>query len=198
MRKSNRTEAERIKACCVDGCDRPHLARKFCQTHYMQHRRAGSEAVKPRRCESPAEYISRRSVVADSGCWEWQGAKFAGYGRLGKKCKGWPAHAYSFVAHGGAIPKGMQVNHKCHNRGCVNPEHLYAGTQLQNMADMREAGREVVARGEAIGTARLTAEQALAVYKSSGVARVVAQVFGVSESIVYAIRKKKIWRHIHE
>lgn len=200
LTKAERVHLGRVKEllCSVPGCERKHLARGFCQNHYMQQRRAGSDAVKPRHGESDTEYIKRRVLIVPSGCWEWQGAIFFGYGKLVKRGQAWQAHAFSFVAHGGCIPPGMQVNHKCHNRLCCNPEHLYAGTQAQNMADMRAAGRQRILNGSANGMAKLDIATARAIFESVGIARLIAERHQVSVSLVYAIRKKKIWRHIHE
>ena len=74
-------------------------------------------------------------------CWEWT-ASLTGGGyaqfRLGsKKVNG---HRVSYLLEHGSIPEGLSILHRCHNRRCVNPAHLYAGTQKQNIADMHMAG----------------------------------------------------------
>lgn len=67
---------------------------------------------------------------------------------------------------------------------------------LDNMNDMREAGRQVILRGERSGMSKITGEIAKAIRDSTGIARLTAQRYGVSMSLVYAIRKRKIWRHV--
>ena len=103
---------------------------------------------------------------------------------------------FSYVAHVGPVPVGMQVNHRCHNRACVNPDHLYAGTQKQNVQDMRNANRQRYLRGEEVGMSKINADIAKSIRLSSGAARPIAAMFGISISLVYAIRRGKVWKHV--
>lgn len=77
-------------------------------------------------------------------CWEWRAVKDRyGYGRfcLGVDQRGALAHRTAWFVKYGEIPHGKSVLHKCDNPACVNPEHLYLGTQLENMRDMLQKGR---------------------------------------------------------
>lgn len=75
-------------------------------------------------------------------CWEWIGHRDSkGYGKFHFKNKPESAHRVSFLIHNGIIPKGLYVLHKCDNRACVKPDHLYLGTQTDNMRDMYAKGR---------------------------------------------------------
>jgi hypothetical protein len=162
----------------------------------MQERRAGRLLTKAK--ETPTEYILSRILISENGCWEWQKSKTNGYGRLIRDDKPWSAHAYSYSNFIGPIPSGKQINHKCHNRGCANPEHLYAGTQKENVRDMNEAGRRNQVRGSKDGNSKINEEIAKQIFSHDGIARVIAKKFNISISLVYAIKKKKIWLHIHE
>lgn len=75
-------------------------------------------------------------------CWHWREYKTTnGYGTFCHNGKTVRAHRYSYEQNFGPIPKGMFVLHKCHNPGCVNPDHLYLGDQKQNMRDCIRSGR---------------------------------------------------------
>lgn len=90
-------------------------------------------------------YWSKVNVVDDAtSCWEWTASGARGYGQIGAGSHDGPslkAHRVSYELHHGPIPDGLVVCHACDNRGCVRPDHLWLGTQRENLLDMRAKGR---------------------------------------------------------
>lgn len=131
------------------------------------------------------------------GCWTWTGARVRGYGQFQvRRGTTRRAHRVSWELANGAIPDDLYVLHRCDNRGCVRPDHLFLGDHLDNMRDAVQKGRMTGPRGEAQGRHILTAEQARIIKTSRETGRVLAARYGVSESTVSKIRRGTNWAHV--
>ena len=133
-------------------------------------------------------------------CWEWTGAKTSGYGELSIKSKPIRAHRISWEIHYGPIPKGKFICHHCDNRSCVNPKHLFLGTQSDNMQDCMKKGRFNRAKGMRQGKAKLTDKDVLNIRKEyipqKISRRVLAEKYRVSSSCIQAIVERRSWKHL--
>lgn len=139
---------------------------------------------------------SCRFVVIDSGCWIWIGhINDSGYGMLKHQGLTTRAHRHSYSIYIGPIPAGMHVLHKCDVRSCVNPDHLFLGTNQDNVDDREGKGRgnQWKVRGSKHCRARLCEAQVLFMRGSSASASELADVFGVSAKTVYDILSGRKW-----
>lgn len=93
--------------------------------------------------------ILDRVVFGATECWHWIGLNNGkGYGRMVYQGRAQVAHRLAWKAWRGEIPEGMSVLHKCDNRACVNPDHLWLGTYSDNMKDCWNKGRNPGRRGK--------------------------------------------------
>jgi hypothetical protein len=137
----------------------------------------------------------------DRGCWEWMGSRGShGYGVIGlpRSRKLVCAHRASWEMHFGPIPSdgpgpiGYCICHRCDNKTCVNPAHLFLGTHADNMADNARKGR-------ARGGHKRTIEEVQSVLRlhATGVTQAeICRSMGLSSCNVSLIVNRKIWRHV--
>ena len=126
---------------------------------------------------------------------EWTGSlHWNGYSRFRVDGKTVYGHRYVIELEGADIPSGLLVLHKCDNRKCVNPGHLFFGSHADNSADMRAKGRGTA--GEKHVGAKLTNEDVLCIRQMDAKNREIANIFKVSERTISAIKRRQAWKHI--
>lgn len=134
-----------------------------------------------------------------TGCWNWQKRKNEwGYGVLHFDSKTLLAHRYAWQHVHGDVPDGLLVCHKCDNPACVNPEHLFLGTDKDNSDDMVAKRRNRQPKGERHPSAKLTERDVQEIRQLIGKEQstVIAKRYGVTDRAIAAIKFGKTWRHL--
>jgi hypothetical protein len=188
-------------ACSIPGCNRPIFARGWCSRHYMAHRKYGDPTKVLQKQHHGLTLEERLELYTKKtdGCWLWIGYRDPnGYGRLHLKGTPQLAHRLAYAVRYGSIPDDRQACHKCDNPQCVNPEHIFLGSQADNNHDKIRKGRarQGHALGEEHGIAKLTEAQVREIRSNGKSDPENGRLFGVSSATVFAIRHRKTWRHI--
>ena len=150
----------------------------------MPHRSGGS---------GNKHFFLDKLLIGDD-CWEWQARRNAwGYGtfKLNRSPPHLPpdwttalAHRLSYERFVAPIPSGMLVCHRCNNPACVRPDHLYLGTNTENMRDRNRIGKQ----GK-----KLTPELAAQIRADTGKPTEIARRFGITYGMVWLIKKGLCW-----
>lgn len=152
----------------------------------------------PRTTTPPVERFWKFvKAGALSDCWEWTGALRNGYGVLNINYKVVYAHRFSYELHYGPLPEGQCVLHKCDNRKCCNPYHLFDGTKGDNNRDTYAKGRGNLSNHK--GTRTLTADDVRQIRQQAaqGVRYpALAAQYDVTISNISMIVARKRWGHV--
>ena len=127
------------RPCSVEDCGRPYFANGYCSLHRNRLVKYGRlHRVQP----IPLSEVARNGLTASAllpyvdvesaGCWSWRGSTDRGYGRVSVNDRLVYAHRFVWECMRGAIPPGLQLDHLCRNRRCVNPDHLEPVTHIEN------------------------------------------------------------------
>jgi hypothetical protein len=147
----------------------------------------------PRFLKAPSgssieERLAYYSRPGKNGCRVWVGyIDCVGYGRLQFEHYYQKAHRLAWRFANGPIPGGMKVLHKCDNRRCINPDHLFIGTQKDNVADMILKGRH--------GT-KTTVHKVRQIMKATGSYAEISRRFGLSAGTIRRIKIGEGWKHV--
>ena len=136
--------------------------------------------------------MNSKSMHVRSDCIIGRGSKCKdGYLQIKREGKNKLEHRLAWSDIHGPIPEGMYVCHHCDTPSCINLEHLFLGTQKQNMQDAARKGR--IARGTKHRSNKLSEEDVRKIRITEGSSRVIGRLFRVSQTRVLHIKKKKSW-----
>ena len=121
---------------------------------------------------------------------------YPGYRKVYHEGKSVYAHRRAWEKANGPIPEGMEVCHRCNNKGCENPDHLYVASHKQNLADAMKDGLIPKIQGERHGKARLKEQQVLDIRASDLGYNELAEMYQVHRSTIQHIVERRSWRHI--
>lgn len=146
-----------------------------------------------------ARFFSQVDVGRVDDCWNWQGmTNNNGYGRFSLKDKHRMAHRLSMEYFSGGISEDLNVCHHCDNRLCVNPNHLFLGTQSDNLKDAAAKGGmyRPDTRGHRNGNTKLTVSDVCSIRSklSAGIQQKhLAKAYGVHPETISNIKTRKTW-----
>lgn len=164
--------------------------KRYCSKPCKDHHRCGRE---------DEAFWLRTSPEPNSGCWLWVGGDkgATGYGYFARAKR--MAHIYAYDKFVGPVPVGMFVCHRCDTPPCVNPDHLFLGTPLDNTADCISKRRHSFGERNGGGGNKLTTKDVLEVRRryAAGERQIdIAAQFGIAQNMVSKIVLKQIWSHL--
>ncbi len=172
-------------------CGGPVTALDLCNKHYIAYKKYGDPLYRLNARNKLFE--NRFKINPTTGCWIWDVAnpdQRYGWWKTHGELK---AHRASWVMHNGVIPEGMQVLHKCDTPRCVNPDHLFLGSQVTNMADMKAKHRGRNSSGENNTNARLCALDVRAIRADTRANPVIAEEYKIHRETVGRIKRRELW-----
>lgn len=172
--------------CAVAGCHKPKVTRGFCNSHYLRLKRHGAPLGGATPKGEPLRWARRLAANPPEGCVEWPFATNGnGYGWAWYQGARIGAHRLLLVLRTGQNPKDKDAAHgPCHNRACVNPNHLSWSTRLANVRDQKRDGH----KGHI-----LCASDAKEIRNSSAPVSELSQRYGVCISTIYKIKQGRAW-----
>lgn len=193
--------------CSIKNCPATvTVARGWCSKHYATWKRHGTptggrEYSKGKPIEPIIRFLEK--IIIEGDCWIWTAARRGAYGQF------WPggdrgtklvkAHRWSFEYYTkSTIPNDKEVCHKCDQPLCVNPEHLWLGTHLDNLADSASKGRQLGNSRSKNGRAKLTEEDIVTIRSRAtgrfGEISEFAREYDVGSGTMSKILKNQTWR----
>lgn len=137
-----------------------------------------------------------KRVDMSGDCWLWLGCNTNGYGQMMIDGKQNGTHRIAYELMYGPIPHGLMIRHTCDTHSCCNPAHLIAGTQIDNMQDMKDRGRQNKPYGQSHTNAKLTDAKVLSI-RADGRSNIdIANDYGIAPYTVKKIKARGSWKHL--
>lgn len=201
----NRLERTDRPQCSVENCHTAVWARGLCDKHYRRWKTSGDPLHVEWKSfdsiwdEGFVDYFWARVDKSNpDGCWVWQRSCTDGYGCISAGGVAYRTHRVSWALANGRLPT-LHILHHCDNPPCVNPAHLYEGTDADNMRDCRERGRHWVPSGEGAVKSKLTDAKVREIKHAlrEGVSwSTLGKRYGVVKSTIGWIARGKLWKHV--
>lgn len=179
------------------------MKRKNVKCKYCKKNNSNGESYCNFECR-----MKKYTLKKENGCWDWIGSKDKhGYGQFCIKANNNPkqrfvfAHRESYKFYKSKLSDDFVVCHHCDNPSCINPDHLWAGTQTENHKDMHNKGREGhgSAKGENTPVSKLKNQnitEIRSMYENGKSQQKIADIFGVTQGTISSILRKATWKHI--
>jgi hypothetical protein len=198
-------------ACTIKDCNRKRAKNGYCYAHNKRFEENGNP-ISGKKLKYHAKTLvdafdSRYKKSNISECWEWKGWKNkGGYGYFSFDGFKYAAHRHAYTLRNGSIPHGLMICHKCDNPSCVNPDHLFAGTNGDNVRDAYLKKRrnpvpiDSMPRGDNCYLSKLTEKDVIDIKKMFNDGKrntEIAKIYGVIHQTISCIRNNKTWKHVH-
>ena len=170
-------------------------------------------SIPPLTEKNKRNFLRKASLTPnESGCLNWMASRNKkGYGQFAVGRKPFLSHRVAFLLHYETDPGGLQVLHRCDNPSCVNPDHLWLGTNEDNVRDRESKCRnnpqrgdkngarihpERMPRGNNHGMSKVTAAEVIIIRGDARTLTSIAADYGVTPSLISQIKRRKTWRHV--
>lgn len=200
---------KKIKICSQFQCEKINYGLGYCLNHYRKFKKYGDPTFRKNNHGLYSNYLEafESQIIKDdiSGCWLWRGANSQNYGVISINSKKIRANRFSYEHYYGTFDNKLIVCHHCDNPACVNPIHLFLGSQSDNMKDCFKKGRHPVFLsmnrpcGEDSGPSKLKEKEVIDILnkiKNGFSDAFIGKQYNVHRGTILAIRKRKTWRHV--
>lgn len=192
-----------MKLCSAPDCNDKFVAKGYCDRHYRHFKKHGKPIKTIRDSLEIDRFYSKIKIDDTSECHEWTDALCPwGYGMFRPKGqKQVKAHRYSYALKHGAIPDGMYICHHCDNPKCVNVQHLFLGTALENNKDKIDKNRHNSPKGVNHFRVKVSEQCVIEVKKLLKEIKSptkVAKQLNVPVHFVENIKYKRTWNHVQD